>query len=148
MKIEAALSSVSSLFLDTAPIIYFVEANPLYFAVVEAVFQRIDQGRISAVTSPVTLAECLIFPVRANDAALQKNFSDLIVSGNNTTFVFLNAEDARQAASLRARYNLTLTDAFQISAALASGCDAFLTNDNALKRVTELRVLVVDELEL
>ena len=55
---------------------------------------------------------------------------------------------ARHAALLRASYNLSLTDAFQISAALAFGCSAFLTNDVALKRVTELRVLVIGELEL
>jgi hypothetical protein len=38
------------------------------------------------------------------------------------------------------------TDAFPIAAALAAGCDAFLTNDAALKRVSELRVLVLEEL--
>ena len=148
MKIADALNGVSLLFLDTAPIIYFVEANPVYFSVVEAIFDRIDQGSVAAVTSPVTLAECLIFPLRANNVPLQQNFSDLILTGRNTTFTILDAETAHQAATLRARYNLTLTDAFQISAALANGCDAFLTNDVALKRVTEARVLVIDELEL
>lgn len=54
---------------------------------------------------------------------------------------------AERAAELRAHYNLTLTDAFQIAAALTAGCDAFPTNDAALKRVTELTVLVLDELE-
>ncbi len=34
--------------------------------------------------------------------------------------------------------------AFQIVAALASGCEAFLTNDVMFRRVTELRVLVLD----
>jgi len=43
---------------------------------------------------------------------------------------------------------LGYTDAFQIAAALAAGCDAFLTNDNTLKRVSELTILVLDELEL
>jgi predicted nucleic acid-binding protein len=41
-----------------------------------------------------------------------------------------------------------LTDAFQVAVAIASGCDAFLTNDIALKRVTELGVIVLDEMEL
>jgi predicted nucleic acid-binding protein len=41
-----------------------------------------------------------------------------------------------------------LTDALQIAVALEAGCEAFLTNDRTLKRVTELRVLVLDELEL
>jgi len=35
-----------------------------------------------------------------------------------------------------------------IAGALSAGCEAFLTNDADLRRVTELRVLVLDELEL
>jgi predicted nucleic acid-binding protein len=53
----------------------------------------------------------------------------------------------RRAAELRARYNLSLTDAFQIAVALQSGCDAFLTNDMTLKRVSELSVVVLEEME-
>ena len=53
---------------------------------------------------------------------------------------------AIQAAQIRARYNLQLPDAFQIAVALAANCQAFLTNDVILKRVTELQVLVLDEL--
>jgi predicted nucleic acid-binding protein len=41
---------------------------------------------------------------------------------------------------------LSLADAFQISAALTIGCEAFITNDFALKRVTDLKILLLDEL--
>ena len=78
---------------------------------------------------------------------LQQDFVDLITAGPGTRFVILNEQIARDAALLRARYNLSLTDAFQVAVALASGCDAFLTNDTALKRVTELSMIVLDELE-
>ena len=49
------------------------------------------------------------------------------------------------AAELRARYNLGLADALQFAVALKAGCDIFLTNDIALKRVTELEVVVLNE---
>ena len=52
------------------------------------------------------------------------------------------------AAGFRARYHLLLPDALQIAVALEAGCEAFLTNDLTLKRVTDLRVLVLDELKL
>jgi predicted nucleic acid-binding protein len=45
-------------------------------------------------------------------------------------------------------YNLTLPDALQVAAALQAQCDGFLTNDSALGRVTELRVLLLNDLEL
>ncbi|MGL5942119.1 MAG: type II toxin-antitoxin system VapC family toxin [Waterburya sp.] len=49
---------------------------------------------------------------------------------------------------MRVKYNLKLPDALQITTAIETGCDSFLTNDKALKRVTELRILILDELEI
>ena len=60
MTLADALRGVSLLFLNTAPVIYQVEQNPAYSALAGAVFQEIDTGRVGAVTSPVTLAECLV----------------------------------------------------------------------------------------
>jgi len=55
---------------------------------------------------------------------------------------------AEKAADLRARYNLRTPDALQVATALYAGCDAILTNDAAMARVTELSVLVIDDLHL
>ena len=57
----------------------------------------------------------------------------------------LDGETGRQAGELRARYNITLPDALQISSALAAGCEAFLTNDVALNRVTDLNVITFND---
>jgi predicted nucleic acid-binding protein len=145
LKIDAALQNITHLFLDTAPVIYYVEKNPQYFATVGFVFDQIDSGSMTAVTSPVTLAECLIVPYRLGIANLQQDFLDLIVYGNNTVFISIDRDIGRRAAELRARYNITLPDALQIASALAAGSNAFLTNDATLKRVTEVNVLVLDE---
>jgi hypothetical protein len=42
MKIEDALKGVKRLFLDTAPVVYFVEQNPEFIDRVAAVFARLD----------------------------------------------------------------------------------------------------------
>lgn len=148
MTIADALRTVTRLFLDTAPVIYYVERNPVYSARVDDIFDRIDAGNPVAVTSAITLAECLVVPIRQGLVAAQQDFTDLIVTGANVTFVVLDAPIARTAAELRARYNLALGDAFQVAAALAAGCDALLTNDHGLLRVRELTILVLDDLEL
>jgi predicted nucleic acid-binding protein len=62
--------------------------------------------------------------------------------------VSINPNLARTAAELRATYGLKLPDALQVATAIASGCDGFLTNDTSLKRVRELQILVVEELEV
>ncbi|MGA1844796.1 MAG: type II toxin-antitoxin system VapC family toxin [bacterium] len=63
---------VKRLFLDTAPLIYFVEKHPTYAKHLRPVFDRIDKGKLSAFTSPITLAECLVQPCRLNLPDLQK----------------------------------------------------------------------------
>ena len=74
--------------------------------------------------------------------------SDLIVNGANTLFVPINEKVGKEAAQLRAQYNISLVDALQIAVALDAGCEGFLTNDNQLKRVQEIQILVLEELEL
>ena len=60
MSLSERLRSVNRLFLDTAPVIYFIEENPRYLAQVQPVFDRIDSGSLIAITSPITLSECLV----------------------------------------------------------------------------------------
>jgi len=146
MNIPKYLSGVRCLFLDTAPVIYYVEAHPLYLPKVEKIFELIDTGLLTAVTSPITLSECLILPYRLESEELEQKFSALIINSSNTIFMPIDDGIAKQAAKLRARYNLSLADALQVAVALAAGCDAFLTNDIALKRVQELKILVIDEI--
>ncbi len=147
MKVYDALTGVRRLFLDTAPIIYHVEGVASYQPLTDVIFRSIQEGTIQAVTSAITLAECLVLPYRQRDLALIQQFRNVITRGVNTLYFGVDAV-AESAAEIRARYRLTLTDAFQVAVALAAGSDAFLTNDAALKRVSELRVLVLDELEV
>ncbi len=149
MNITDSLQGVTRLFLDTAPVIYFVEQHPQYFPLVREVFQQLRNTPLMGVISPITLAECLVQPYRLGQMELQQDFIELMTDNDNVEFVpFHNETLALEAAQIRARYNLQLPDAFQIAVALAAGCEAFLTNDVTFRRVTELRIVVLDELEV
>jgi predicted nucleic acid-binding protein len=146
VSITDSLQGVTRLFLDSAPVIYAVERNPQYLPLVRVVFERIFSGLPMGVVSPITLAECLVQPYRLGQNELQQDFIELMTDNQNIEFVPIDDEIiAIDAAEIRARYNLQLPDAFQITVALAAGCEAFLTNDVTFKRVTELRVLVLDD---
>lgn len=147
MKIADALVGVKRLFLDTSPVIYHVEGTVAYQPLTDLIFQEIRSRTFEAVASSVTLAECLVHPYQRGDMALVQKFRNVITAGINTRYVGVDAV-AESAAELRARYNLSLTDAFQVAAALATDCNAFLTNDSTLKRVGGLIILVLDELEI
>ncbi len=148
MTVDDALQGGTKLGLDTAPFIYLVENNPAYVAVVEKIFRRIDAGAVQGFSSIITLAEVLIHPKQLGDAALETQYRNILLSGRNFTLLSLDTLLADASADLRARYRLRLADSLQIAATLSAGCEAFLTNDRGLKRVTELRILVVDELSL
>lgn len=143
-----ALAGVIRLGVDTAPVIYFIEANPKYDSLVTEIFQRIDHEQIRGVTSVITLIEVLIHPLLKHDTHLQQEYRDLLLQSSNFETVPIDLAVAEQAALLRARYNLRTPDALQVATALCAGCDAFLTNDASLRRVTEPRILVLDDLEV
>jgi predicted nucleic acid-binding protein len=149
VTIEQSLEGVTRLFLDSAPVIYAVEENPQYLPIVREIFARIEESSPIGVTSPVTLAECLVRPYRLGQTELQQQYIELFFQTENIIFQpITNPSIALEAAQIRAKYNLQLPDAFQIAVALAAGCDAFLTNDVTFRRVTELRILVLDELKV
>lgn len=146
MSITDNLQGVTRLFLDSAPVIYFVEEHPQYFSLVREVFEQLRNTPLMGVVSPITLAECLVQPYRLGQNELQQDFIELMTDTENIEFVAINNPTmAIEAAKIRARYNLQLPDAFQITVALTAGCEAFLTNDITFKRVTELRVLVLND---
>jgi predicted nucleic acid-binding protein len=148
MKLADALLNVALIGLDTAPIIYFVEANPQYDAIVTEVFQKINDLEIVGLTSVISVTEVLVHPIRQQNLLLKQKYVDILL--NNFSFFTkpITASIAEKAAELRAKYNLRTPDALQIATALENGCDAFLCNDNGLKKVSELKILILDEIEL
>lgn len=147
MTIDEAMAGLRRLFLDSAPVIYYVEGHPDYLQVVTPFFDAIDAGTLVAVASPITLAVCLVGVYRSGAAELEGPFLGLLTREPNADFVIADAGLAVRAAQIRARYNHSLPDAFQVATALAARCDVILTNDRALRRVTALSVIVVDDLE-
>ena len=147
MKLAKQLEKLGVIFLDTAPVIYFVEQNPEFASKVREVFERLDEGKLTAVVSPITLAECLVLPYKQKQSGIAQVFTELLANSESVLFYPIDEVIADKAADLRARYNLTLTDAFQLAIAIQAECDAFLTNDVDLKRVKEIPILVLSEAE-
>ena len=148
-RISDALSGIQSLGFDSDCIIYFVDPNPEFDQRMTAIFQEVVSGKIAGLTSALTLTEGLVHPLRNGDVVTAQRYRNLLLNSNDFRVLAINVEIAEIAADMRARYNLRTPDALQIAAALYAGCDAFLTNNGKhFRRVTELNVLVLNELEL
>jgi predicted nucleic acid-binding protein len=132
--------------LDTAPLIYFIEGHDRYGPVVRPLFEeRIERGLNEAVTSVVSLAEVLVQPLATARPDLVQRYRDLLLEGPHLFLPDLTPQIAETAADLRARYRLRLPDAFQLATALERNASHFITNDVRFRRVTELRVLILED---
>ncbi len=148
MRLLDALRDVRRLGLDSAPLIYFIEQHHDYFARMLYVLRSVDEGSLEGVSSTITLAEVLVHPLRTAHHELANRYETLLLHGRGLRLEPVTAAIARRAADLRARYDLRTPDALHMATAVETGCDAFLTNDRGIKRVNEIKVLVLNDLEL
>lgn len=148
MKLPDALRGIRQLAFDTAPLIYFIEKHPDYFDRMLFVMRYVDEGLISGVSATMALTEVLVQPLRTGDTELAKRYEAVLMNSKGFRLEPLTTPIARLAADLRARYNLKTPDAIHVATAVEAGCDGFLTNDTGIKRVKEITVLVLDDLEL
>lgn len=146
MQLDQLLSSVTALGFDTAPFIYFVERHPTYVDLMREIIRHIDAATIAGYSSVVTLTEVLTQPKRIGNKTVQNEYRDLLLYSRNFELIPIDASIAERAADIGAQYNLRTPDALQIATALIAGCEAFLTNDLALKRVAEMQIIVLEEL--
>ena len=131
--------------IDTAPIIYFIEKNQRYLNIVRPVFAAIDAGSIEAITSTITLLEVLVQPLKANNKSLAEKYREvLLYSEGLTTFEILH-EVSEMSSELRAKHSIKTPDAIQLAVCMLYGANKFITNDPALKKVSDIDVLVLDD---
>jgi predicted nucleic acid-binding protein len=130
--------------LDSAIFIYHFEEHPRYQALCTEVFDAMEAGAIQAVTSTVTLVEVLVQPLAKGAQELASRYEQYLRGGPSLTLRSLDPDLALQAAHLRARYQIRTPDAIQIAAAIEFGARLFLTNDDRVRKVTEIEVVVLE----
>ncbi len=145
MNIEKKLQGKRMVLIDTAPLIYFIEKHSKYFSIVENIFRKADRNEITLIFTPVTLAECLVLPIKKNLEDLKKKYMECMTIGKGSFFVLMDQSTSIKTGEIRAKYNFTLGDAMQIACAIETRCDCMISNDLELKRTTEIEVLVLDE---
>ena len=73
--------------LDTVPLIYFTESNPVYQYIVDPFFEELGRGGFSIVTSILTLHEALVVPLRKGDTLMAQKYREfLFKTANVKTF--------------------------------------------------------------
>ena len=139
------MTDCKKIFLDTSPIVYYLESNGLYYPKMKNFWKA--YGNSEFITSVVTVTEYLTYPYQQNNMKLIHAFK-AFVDGMDIEIKSIDKEIAERAAQIRAEYKFFKTmDSLQLATACLSGCDMFLTNDKQLKQFKEIKCITVDEVE-
>lgn len=132
--------------LDTSIFIYHLEANPRYLPLTQQLLKGVESGQCSGVVSTVTLMELTVHPWRKNRADIARQYEAVLINFPNLTMVDVSREVARQAAQIRATYNVRPADALQVATAKVSGATLWVSNDKKLKRLgSEVEIVILDD---
>ena len=132
--------------LDTSVWIYEFEANPTYGPIVHPFFRdRLDVGKNRFGSSLLTLAEVLVQPIALGRTDLADRYRLAFQPRPGFEAWDVTRDVIERAAELRAKHRLKLADALHVAAAIVNRADLFLANDDKLRRITEIRVLALDD---
>lgn len=140
------MTEFKRIFVDTAPIIYYLENSALYMDSIKKFFTKCLEGNIQIVTSAITVEEYLVFPYSIGKMEFVDNFKRFI-EYMNIEVVDIDSNIAEKGAKIRGQYKkFKSMDALQVATAIVSGCDMFFTNDKQLRQEKELPCMTMDDL--
>jgi len=132
--------------LDTMVFIYHFEENQAYSPLTFSIFESLEKGDFKGITSILTLLEILVKPKKENNLLLTERYKLLFETFPNLQMKTINENIADIASSLRANYNINTPDAIQIATSLEAKADTFITSDASLKKISEIKILLLDEM--
>jgi predicted nucleic acid-binding protein len=127
LNLKSELAGINSIFLDTAPIIYYIEAHPQYGPLMKDIVDSFKFGIFEAYTSVITITEVLPKPVSQNKTYLVETFMRFLKNEANLNLLSISPDIAQSAGHLKAKYNsLRTMDALQLSSAIKADVDISL----------------------
>lgn len=131
--------------VDTEAFIYFIQVHPTYIPIVQPVFEMIDRGEITGVSSYVTLFEVLVKPLKDNRPDIAAMYRNVLLQANNLVLFPLDRIITEKGAAISARYNFGHADAVQLATAVHLNVEACVTNDRDWRRFKEIEVFLIDD---
>jgi len=134
-------------YLDSNVIISVVEATSAYGVAQSRFIGQIDAGEVEAVTSELTLAECLVKPLAERNLNAVKAFMAFLDGRQELPVLPIDRAILLNAARLRAELGNKLPDAIHVVTALSAACDKFVTSDKRIALPSLIELVRWDQLE-
>jgi predicted nucleic acid-binding protein len=146
VNLQSALKKAKTVYLDTAPIIYYIEASPQFGPVMKELVDLYRHGGFSLCTSVLTITETIPKPFSEGNKELQQLFLSFFRNRQNIVLHVVSEPIAICAGELRGIYpSLRTMDALQIATAIEAQADLFVTNDAKLKQIKEIPILLLSD---
>ena len=118
-------------YLDANVLIYAIEAGrEIRQEKARMLLRAVDDRALEAVTSELTLLECLIKPLRDGEGVLAARYRHLLSDRAGFHVVPITREILELAAEIRAHQNVRLPDAIHSATAIQTNCSIVATNDH------------------
>ena len=122
-------------YLDANVFIYALDDLPPWNVTAAGLLRAAEAGEFGAVTSELTLAECLVKPFQTSSQASVHVYEQTIRPRQWLTVVPISRALLIEAARVRATSAAKLPDAIYIASYRLQHADVFITNDQPLKGV-------------
>ena len=129
--------------IDTVAFIYHLEENHKYLPFTNVLFEMVENGVIKGITSTITIMEILVKPEKEENERAIQEYKFILQTFPNLKIKPIDFHTAEKAAELRAKYRIKPADALQLGAALVENANAFVTNDEKLKQVEEIKTIIM-----
>lgn len=137
-------SSPDSIVLDTKPLIKLF-AGEEGWEDVQEILSQVEQGRLEAAISVVTLTEVYYKYVREQRIDLAKTRTEQLRRGLNIGIIPVGPEVAVQAGELKGKYPVSIADAFIAACARVQGASV-VSDDPEFSRMVEVTTITEKEL--
>ena len=139
------MTGYEKVFLDTAPLIYFLDDDVNFGQKAKSVFEEVLSNGKTIVSSAITCHEYLVFPYRTHNQEKIDVFFEF-TDACGIELISISAKIAETASKIRAEYKeFKAMDSLQLAVAVETGCDVFLTNDKQLKQFTGIKCITLEE---
>jgi predicted nucleic acid-binding protein len=142
---QISLLTGSTVYVDSVGLVYTLQSNYTFFDLLEPLWEKFQNSKISIISSELTIPEVLFSAVRSDDKSLLTAYASLLFhSGIN--LILISREILLMATELRVKHRLKTPDAIHAATSLTAHCQRFLTNDRDFRNITGLPAVILSEL--
>ena len=144
--LASALAGHRLIALDTAVWIYHFEGSPAHGQAADSVLEAVAQGRVEGLASEFVLLELLVAPLKKGTPDIADEIELALLHFPHLHLAPVTREVFVRAAEIRARHGMRTPDAIMLATALECGATLAVTNDAAWRKIQEIDVLLLRDL--